>query len=29
MRRLADVAELDLDDPIERLVLQLQLHFFD
>jgi hypothetical protein len=28
MRRLAEVAELDLDDPVERLVLQLQLQFF-
>jgi hypothetical protein len=27
MRRLAVTAELDLDDPIERLVLQLQLYF--
>jgi hypothetical protein len=27
MRRLAEVAALDLDDPVERLVLQLQLHF--
>ncbi|HZN15633.1 MAG TPA: helix-turn-helix domain-containing protein [Acidimicrobiales bacterium] len=27
MRRLAEVAGLDLDDPVERLVLQLQLHF--
>jgi PucR-like helix-turn-helix protein/diguanylate cyclase with GGDEF domain len=29
MRRLAEVASLDLDDPVERLVLQLQLHFLD
>ena len=29
MRRLAEVAALDLDDPVERLVLQLQLHFLD
>jgi PucR-like helix-turn-helix protein/diguanylate cyclase with GGDEF domain len=27
MRRLAETAALDLDDPVERLVLQLQLHF--
>ncbi len=29
MRRLAETAELDLDDPVERLVLQLQLYFLD
>jgi hypothetical protein len=29
MRRLAEVAGIDLDDPAERLVLQLQLHFLD
>jgi hypothetical protein len=27
MRRLAETAEIDLDDPVERLVLQLQLRF--
>jgi len=27
MRRLAETAGLDLDDPVERLVLQLQLEF--
>jgi hypothetical protein len=27
LRRLAEVAELDLDDPVERLVVQLQLYF--
>jgi hypothetical protein len=27
MRRLAEVGNLDLDDPVERLVIQLQLHF--
>ncbi|MEY2478142.1 MAG: hypothetical protein QOG87_3457 [Actinomycetota bacterium] len=27
LRRLAEVAALDLDDPVERLVVQLQLHF--
>jgi hypothetical protein len=27
MRRLAETAGLDLDDPVERLVLQLQLQF--
>ena len=27
LRRLAEVAAIDLDDPVERLVLQLQLHF--
>jgi hypothetical protein len=27
MRRLAETADIDLDDPIERLVLQLQLYF--
>ena len=27
MRRLAETADLDLEDPVERLVLQLQLHF--
>jgi hypothetical protein len=27
LRRLAEVAALDLDDPVERLVIQLQLHF--
>ena len=27
LRRLAEVAGIDLDDPVERLVLQLQLHF--
>jgi DNA-binding PucR family transcriptional regulator len=27
LRRLAEVAGLDLDDPVERLVVQLQLHF--
>jgi hypothetical protein len=28
LRRLAEVAGIDLDDPVERLVLQLQLQFF-
>jgi sugar diacid utilization regulator len=27
LRRLAEVGGIDLDDPVERLVLQLQLHF--
>jgi hypothetical protein len=27
MRRLTETADLDLDDPVERLVLHLQLHF--
>jgi hypothetical protein len=27
LRRLCEVAAVDLDDPVERLVLQLQLHF--
>jgi DNA-binding PucR family transcriptional regulator len=27
LRRLAEVATLDLDDPIERVVVELQLHF--
>jgi hypothetical protein len=27
LRRLAEVAAIDLDDPVERLVVQLQLHF--
>lgn len=27
MRRLAETADIDLDDPVERLVLQLQLRF--
>jgi hypothetical protein len=27
LRRLGEVAAIDLDDPVERLVLQLQLHF--
>ena len=27
LRRLAEVAALDLDDPVERLVVQLQLEF--
>jgi hypothetical protein len=27
LRRLAETAAIDLDDPVERLVLQLQLHF--
>ena len=29
LRRLAEVAGLDLDDPVERLAVQLQLHFLD
>lgn len=29
LRRLAELAELDLDDPVERLVVQLQLHLLD
>jgi hypothetical protein len=29
LRRLAETAAIDLDDPVERLVLQLQLHFLD
>jgi hypothetical protein len=29
LRRLAELAGLDLDDPVERLVVQLQLHLLD
>jgi len=29
LRRLAELAALDLDDPVERLVVQLQLHLLD
>jgi DNA-binding PucR family transcriptional regulator len=29
LRRLCEVAALDLDDPTERLVLQLQLSLLD
>lgn len=29
LRRLAELAGLDLDDPVERLVIQLQLHLLD
>lgn len=29
LRRLAELAHLDLDDPVERLVVQLQLHLLD
>ena len=29
LRRLGEVAALDLEDPVERLVLQLQLHFVE
>jgi hypothetical protein len=29
LRRLSELASLDLDDPVERLVVQLQLHLLD